>query len=717
MPGVIDELFIEIRYRDDRRGLRRVRRRGVRAARAIDQAFDKSARGMGQNFQRAGRDAQRSIQRLERQVDNSTGRVDDHFETMAARARVSQQRIATDAVRQSGRFERAWQGASQNAGAGIAAFAGAIAAVGAGATALGAQLEQAQAGRALLTAPRRAQAERLDRAVGDRLSVDPSAIARSITRLTIGLGTREFEERDVLNAAQLSALLTAQDQELDQRTIGQGAVLAERIGIDLAPILQTILDIGQQTGIDPNFIQEQAFEGAQTAGVQTLAQFEQFLSAAVSEVIRTGDVARLVQVGDEILLSSIEGPRAAGIDPNFVTTTNQAEIAARQGVDIRIRGQDELDELIASMTAAQEAIGPISAAAADAQTSFAPLIGIIEVIARLFGALPGPIQSVVTIGGTLGVVTLGLNFLLGAQGGLLFSTVIPAMVSYATALFSTAIPATIAFTTALLANPIVLIGVAIAAVIIGLIALEARFGFLTAIFNKFRRAFSFIPGISAPDDDEEDERRAPRGGSAGGTQPQEQDERTIIESRLSRLQYRRTSIGISVEGQQEIDDLEQRLASLPDVERTVSVQVAETPQQPAQPNVAQQRGFVEGVPEPRIIQGEQQAIRVDAPQTRIIQQPAPSMTIPIVPSPIPHISAAVPRVAPGPGNRIVINVPNLQVFNDITLDGAGDPAEVAAALEDVTGEGVRAAISEIADERIHLDNARVLSLTPRNRTI
>ena len=98
-------------------------------------------------------------------------------------------------------------------------------------------------------------------------------------------------------------------------------------------------------------------------------------------------------------------------------------------MDIRIRGQDELDELIASMTAAQEAIGPISAAAADAQTSFAPLIGIIEVIARLFGALPGPIQSVVTIGGTLGVVTLGLNFLLGAQGGLLFSTVIPAMVS------------------------------------------------------------------------------------------------------------------------------------------------------------------------------------------------------------------------------------------------------------------------------------------------
>ena len=102
------------------------------------------------------------------------------------------------------------------------------------------------------------------------MSVDPSAIARSITRLTIGLGTREFEERDVLNAAQLSALLTAQDQELDQRTIGQGAVLAERIGIDLAPILQTILDIGQQTGIDPNFIQEQAFEGAQTAGVQNV---------------------------------------------------------------------------------------------------------------------------------------------------------------------------------------------------------------------------------------------------------------------------------------------------------------------------------------------------------------------------------------------------------------------------------------------------------------
>ena len=121
--------------------------------------------------------------------------------------------------------------------------------------------------------------------------------------------------------------------------------------------------------------------------------------------------------------------------------------------------------------------------------------------------------------------------------------------------------------------------------------------------------------------------------------------------------------------------------------------------------------------EARVMQGQPQTIRVDAPATRIIQQPAPSMTIPIVPSPIPHISAAVPRVAPGPGNRIIINVPNLQVFNDITLDGAGDPAEVAAALEDVTGEGVRAAISEIADERIHLDNARVLSLTPRNRTI
>ena len=92
-------------------------------------------------------------------------------------------------------------------------------------------------------------------------------------------------------------------------------------------------------------------------------------------------------------------------------------------------------------------------------------------------------------------------------------------------------------------------------------------------------------------------------------------------------------------------------------------------------------------------------------------------TTPIVPSAIPQISAAVPRVAPGPGNRIVINVPNLQVFNDITLDGAGDPSEVAAALEDVTGERVRTAIGEIADERIQLDNARVLSLTPRNRTI
>ena len=142
---------------------------------------------------------------------------------------------------------------------------------------------------------------------------------------------------------------------------------------------------------------------------------------------------------------------------------------------------------------------------------------------------------------------------------------------------------------------------AIAAVIIGLIALEARFGFLTAIFNKFRRAFSFIPGISAPDDDE-DERRAPRGRSAGGTQRaqprdlgqgQEEDERTIIERRLTSLQYRRTSIGISVEGQQEIDDLEQRLASLPRRERPVEVQVAGTAQQPAQPNVAQQRGFVQ----------------------------------------------------------------------------------------------------------------------------
>ena len=231
MPGVIDELFIEIRYRDDRRGLRRVRRRGVRAAQAIDQAFEKSARRYGQNFQRASRDAQRSVQRFERQVDNSTGRIDDRMETMAARARVSQQQVATDAIRQSGRFERAWEGASRNAGAGIAAIAGAIGAVAAGATALGAQLEQAQAGRALLTAPRRAQAERLDREVGDRARIAPEDIARAVTRLQIGLGTREFEDRDVLNAAQLSSLLTAQQQELDQRTIGQAAVLAERLGI------------------------------------------------------------------------------------------------------------------------------------------------------------------------------------------------------------------------------------------------------------------------------------------------------------------------------------------------------------------------------------------------------------------------------------------------------------------------------------------------------
>ena len=609
MPGVIDELFIEIRYRDDRRGLRRIRRRGVRAAQAIDQAFERTARRYGQNFQRASRDAQRSVQRFERQVDNSTGRIDDRFETMAARARVSQQQVATDAIRQSGRFERAWEGASRNAGAGIAAFAGAIGAVGAGATALGAQLEQAQAGRALLTAPRRAQAERLDREVGDRARIAPEDIARAVTRLQIGLGTREFEDRDVLNAAQLSSLLTAQQQELDQRTIGQAAVLAERLGIGLAPVLQTILDIGQQTGIDPNFIQEQAFEGAQTAGVQNRRQFEQFLSAAVQEVNRTGDIARLVTVGDELAEEGLGGLE---------------NLAAQADVDIRIRGQDELDDLIASMTEAQESIGPISAAAADARTSFEPLIGIIEVIARLFAALPGPIQSVVTIGGTLGVVTLGLNFLLGAQGGLLFTSVIPAMVSYATALFSTAIPATIAFTAALLANPIVLIGVAIAAVIIGLIALEARFGVLTRIFNTFRRAFSFIPGISAPDepDDAPTDDTAPRGGNAGG--------------------------------------------------------------RGAQPFTPQR-------------------------QT--------TTTTPIVPSAIPQISAAVPRVAPGPGNRVAINVPNLQVFNDITLDGAGDPAEVAAALEDVTGERVRTAIGEIADERIQLDNARVLSLTPRNRTI
>ena len=123
------------------------------------------------------------------------------------------------------------------------------------------QLEQAQAGRALLTAPRRAQAERLDREVGDRARIAPEDIARAVTRLQIGLGTREFEDRDVLNAAQLSSLLTAQQQELDQRTIGQAAVLAERLGIGLAPVLQTILDIGQQTGIDPNFIQEQGFRG------------------------------------------------------------------------------------------------------------------------------------------------------------------------------------------------------------------------------------------------------------------------------------------------------------------------------------------------------------------------------------------------------------------------------------------------------------------------
>ena len=393
MPGVIDELFIEIRYRDDRRGLRRIRTRAGRAARGIDRAFDRSAMRMEQSFRRAGMASQRSVQRLERQVDNSTGRIDDRMETMAARARVSQQQVATDAIRQSGRFERAWEGASRNAGAGIAAIAGAIGAVAAGATALGAQLEQAQAGRALLTAPRRAQAERLDREVGDRASIAPDDIARAVTRLQIGLGTREFEDRDVLNAAQLSSLLTAQQQELDQRTIGQAAVLAERIGVGLAPVLQTILDIGQQTGIDPNFIQEQAFEGAQTAGVQNRRQFEQFLSAAVSEVIRTGDVARLVQVGDEILA----GPRdnTERNDPNRVTRENQAAIAARQGIDIRIRGQDELDELIASMIEAQESIGPISAAAADARTSFEPLIGIIETIARLFSCAC-PAQSKVS---------------------------------------------------------------------------------------------------------------------------------------------------------------------------------------------------------------------------------------------------------------------------------------------------------------------------------
>ena len=619
MPGVIDELFIEIRYRDDRRGLRRVRRRGVRAAQAIDQAFEKSANSFGQNFQRAGRNAQRSVQRLERQVDNSTGRIDDHFDTMAVNARTSQERIAADGIRQSGRFQRAWQGASGSVGSSITGIAGAIGVVGAAVAALGAQLESAQAGRALLTGARRAQADRLDREVGDRASIAPDDIARAVTRLQIGLGTREFEDRDVLNAAQLSSLLTAQQQELDQRTIGQAAVLAERIGVGLAPVLQTILDIGQQTGIDPNFIQEQAFEGAQTAGVQNRQQFEQFLSAAVSEVIRTGDVARLVQVGDEILA----GPRdnTERNDPNRVTRENQAAIAARQGIDIRIRGQDEIDELIASMIEAQEAIGPINAAFADARTAFAPLIGIVEIIARLFSSLPGPIQSVIVVTGALGITTIGLNAVLGTTDSVLLSRVIPAMAAYARTLFSRVIPANLALNAALLTNPIILIGAAIAAVIVGLILLERRFGFLTAIFNKFRRAFSFIPGITAPDEpDDEDEGRAPRGGSAGG------------------------------------------------------------------------RGA--------------QAIT-----------PSSATTTPIVPSAVPQISAAVPRVAPGPGNRVVINVPNLQVFNDITLDGAGDPSEVAAALEDVTGERVRTAIGEIADERIQLDNARVLSLTPRNRTI
>ena len=209
----------------------------------------------------------------------------------------------------------------------------------------------------------------------------------------------------------------------------------------------------------------------------------------MQEVNRTGDIARLVTVGDELAEEGL---------------ANLPNLAAQADVDIRIRGQDELDDLIASMTEAQESIGPISAAAADARTSFEPLIGIIDTIARLFSDLPGPIQSVITIGGTLGVLTLGLNFLLGAQGGLLFTRLIPSIVAYAGTLFSTAIPATIAFTAALLVNPIFLIGAAIAAVIIGLIALEARFGILTSIFNKFRRAFSFIPGITAPSDDEED---------------------------------------------------------------------------------------------------------------------------------------------------------------------------------------------------------------------
>ena len=193
---------------------------------------------MARDYSRSSRIASQAVRRWERQVDNSTGRVDDRFESTSLRAQIAQQDIATAAVRQSGRFERAWTGATRNAGQSIAAIGGAIAAVGAGATALGAQLEQAQAGRALLTAPRRAQAERLDREVGDRARIAPEDIARAVTRLQIGLGTREFEEPDLINAAQLSSLLTAQQQELDQRTIGQAAVLAERLGIGLAPVLQ-----------------------------------------------------------------------------------------------------------------------------------------------------------------------------------------------------------------------------------------------------------------------------------------------------------------------------------------------------------------------------------------------------------------------------------------------------------------------------------------------
>ena len=64
-----------------------------------------------------------------------------------------------------------------------------------------------------------------------------------------------------------------------------------------------------------------------------------------------------------------------------------------------------------------------------------------------------------------------------------------------------------------------------------------------------------VPGVPTPFD-EEDERPVPREGSASASP-------TPTERRLSELLSRRATVGVTVEGQQEIERLEQRLANLP----------------------------------------------------------------------------------------------------------------------------------------------------------